>query len=121
MRLPVFLVLVFSLTFASCGPSEPAAEIIESVQAGGVVTYKGKPLENYRVTFYSVDGKRPASGLSDANGKFTLGVNGPDDGAPPGKHKVAFVYEAPSPYVGESGKEEYRPPAPPKVRLPEKF
>jgi hypothetical protein len=37
-----------------------------------------------------------ASGVTDAEGKFTLGTNAAGDGAPPGMCKVAVVFEPPT-------------------------
>lgn len=103
-----------------CGMGQPKADIVDSVPASGVITYKGQPLENYQVTFFPADGGRPASGKSNSEGRFTLGTNGPDDGALPGKHKVAVTFDTTA-ISGEPGKEEYKPPPPPKVRIPEKY
>ena len=51
----------------------------------------------------TLPGRRPAVGVTDAAGKFTLGTNNVGDGAPPGKSKVAFVWLAPR--IGEPGQE----------------
>jgi hypothetical protein len=87
------------------------------------VTYRGRPLDGYQVTFMPTDGRRPALGVTDAAGKFTLGTNAADDGAPPGAHKVAFVWVPPR--TGEPGQETItdnlaKLPKP-KVKIPEKY
>ena len=41
-------------------------------------------------------GGRPASGITDAAGKFVLGTNGANDGAVAGVNKVAVVWAGPT-------------------------
>ncbi len=106
--------------FGCGGHAGPTAEIEKTVPAAGVVTYGGQPLENYQVTFYPSDGRRAASGKTNAEGRFTLGTNAPDDGAPPGSHRVTVVYVGPESTV-EPGKEEPMPLPPPSVAIPEKY
>ncbi len=67
--------------------SDPTA--VPAVHASGTVTYKGKPVVKGAIQFVPEVG-RPASGtISDGN--FTLSTYGTDDGAVPGKHKVAVT------------------------------
>ncbi len=101
-----------------CGSSEPAAARESTVPAAGVVTYKDQPLENYRVTFMA-EGRRAASAISDAQGKFVLGTDVPGDGAPAGTHKVAVAYVGPQILEGDAA--DAPPPPPPKVRIPAKY
>lgn len=75
----------------------PVGEVIEVVDASGVLTFQGKPLEGFTVTFMPVTGGRPASGITDAEGKFVLGTNGANDGAVAGANKVAVVWAGPPP------------------------
>jgi hypothetical protein len=89
---------------AACSNSLPVADIEKVTPVSGTLTYQGKPLPGYRVTFLPTDGRRAATGVSDAQGKFTMGTNDAGDGAPPGKHKVAFVWVPPNP-AGEPGQE----------------
>jgi hypothetical protein len=59
--------------------------------AKGVVTFKGKPLENARVAFHLIDADAVFSyGVTDAEGKFRMSTNGVNDGAIVGKHKVTI-------------------------------
>jgi hypothetical protein len=108
------------LVFAGCGSSGDREKV---VPVSGVVTYQGKPLEGYRVTFMPTDGRRPAIGLTDAEGKFALGTNEVGDGAVVGTHKVAFVWAPP--VIGEPGQETVTDnPAnlpKPKTRIPDKY
>jgi len=101
-----------------CGSSEPSAGAETTVPAAGVVTYKGQPLENYRVTFMA-EGRRAASAISDAQGKFVLGTDAPGDGAPAATHKVAVAYVGPQ--ITEGDAADAPPPPPPKVKIPAKF
>jgi hypothetical protein len=88
-----------------------------------MVTYQAKPLEGYRVVFMPTDGRRPASGVTDASGKFVLGTNTGNDGAPPGMCKVSFAWEPPR--SGEPGQESINDTPDkmpkPKVKIPEKY
>lgn len=118
-RLSVALFVSCSVVGCS-GYSGPMADLEKTVPAQGVVTYQGEPLENYQVTFYPTDGRRPASGKTSADGRFTLGTNASNDGAPPGTHKVSVVYVGPE-STAEPGKEEPGPLPPPKVVVPDKF
>ena len=58
------------------------------VKVQGVVTLDGNPLEGASVTFMPSQLGRPASGFSDAKGRFELTTNEPDDGVPTGHYKV---------------------------------
>jgi len=75
----------------------PRAHIEKVVPVSGTLTFHGQPLESYLVTFLPTDGRRAATGLTDAAGRFTMGTNKAGDGAPPGAHKVAFVWAPPTP------------------------
>jgi hypothetical protein len=117
----VLRLLYLTLLAAAFGCSSPDREKV--VPVSGTVTFQGKPLEGYRVTFMPTDGRRPAIGLTDAEGKFELGTNEPGDGAVTGMHKVAFVWAPP--VMGEPGMEAINDnPAnlpKPKTRIPEKY
>lgn len=73
----------------------PVAEVFRVVKASGTLTFEGKPLPGYQVTFTPAGGERVAVGISDAEGRFQLGTNAPGDGAVVGQHKVAIVWVAP--------------------------
>jgi hypothetical protein len=89
-------ILFFLAFMAGCGgPPGPKADIERVVPVSGTLTYKGAPLDSYQVSFRPTDGRRPAVGVTDAQGKFTLGTNEAGDGAPPGMCKVAVVWVAP--------------------------
>ncbi len=59
-----------------------------TVNASGVVTLDGAPVEKAQVIFINESGSDPASATTDAQGKFSLSYNGQKPGAIPGKYKV---------------------------------
>ena len=69
-----------------CGSSGPAMAPVS-----GVVTVDGAPVENAAVMFVPEGGGRPATGLTDADGKFSLETLEPGDGALVGNHKVTVT------------------------------
>jgi hypothetical protein len=122
----------YSLRFAAastlallggCNDYSQTAHIEKVVPVSGTVTFQGRPLEGYRVVFMPTDGRRPASGVTDSAGKFTLGTNTADDGAPPGASKVSFAWSPPT--LGEPGQEiiadtpDKMPK--PKVKIPDRY
>ena len=98
VRRPEVLVACLSLltVFSGCSNSGPVADIVDTVSASGTLTYQGNALQGYQVSFQPVSGERPATAISDAEGKFVLGTNDTGDGAVPGMNKVAVVWVAPS-------------------------
>jgi hypothetical protein len=84
-----------------------------------MVTYQGQPVAGASVAFIPQQG-RPASGMTDASGKFTLSTFDTGDGALLGSHKV-MITEAPSdnePMPGEPGWDKWKKP---KQRFPTKY
>ncbi len=61
-----------------------------TVKVTGTVTHNGQPVEGASVAFIPETG-RPASGTTDASGRFTLSTFKSGDGAVPGPHKVAIT------------------------------
>lgn len=108
------------LIIAGCSSGEPTGDIVETVPAGGLVTYQGKPLEYHQVTFFPTDG-RPAVGVSDLKGKFILGTNQQDDGAVAGSHRVSVTYVGPPNENPDEGVMEFSSPPPPKVKIDRKY
>jgi hypothetical protein len=90
--------LVLALVACSGCGSDPSKrpEILATARVNGTLTYKGQPLKDHQVVFTPTDGKRPALGRTDAEGKFSLGTNKPGDGAPVGTHKVSVNFDPPS-------------------------
>ena len=96
---------LLGLFSGGCGDPLPRAHIEKVVPVSGTLTFQGKPLEFFQVTFLPTDGRRAAIGVTDAAGKFTMGTNKADDGAPPGTSKVAIVWVGP-PAAEAAGQEE---------------
>ena len=64
------LLLCLSGLLIGCGGSG-----LETVAAGGVVTYKGAPIAKISVMFMPKDGSgQIAEGITDANGNFKLQI-----------------------------------------------
>lgn len=75
----------------------------------GAVTYNGQPIEGVSVAFVPASG-RPAAGITDASGHFTLSTFGTGDGAVLGSHKVALAdkVDDAQPMPGEPGWEKWK-------------
>lgn len=97
----------------------PTGDIVPTSPASGVAKYQGKPLEYYQIQFIPEEG-RPAAGITDEDGNFTLGTNDVGDGAPSGSHRVAVTYVGPPP-PPDYGVTNFDPIPPPKFKIPTKF
>jgi len=118
------LLLVVTACLAGCSPaSGPQSEVLSTVPVAGVLTYKGDPLESFRISFIPVGGDRTVSGITDAQGRFQLGTNSPNDGAPVGKYKVAVSFAPPESADGGNpmGIEDARQLPKPKIKVPLQF
>lgn len=82
--LMVFLLVV---SVVGCGGSDrpPLA------QAVGKVTLDGEVMAGATVTFIPVEGGRPTTSMTDAEGMFEMNTYGDDDGAPVGDHFVSVM------------------------------
>lgn len=69
-----------------CGPKGPV-----HVPVSGTVTLDGQPIANAAVMFIPESSGQPAHGLTDAEGRFTLGVQKKGDGALEGKYFVTVI------------------------------
>jgi len=108
----------------------------------GTVKLNGKPVDGATVTFQLIEGKGNSIGSTDKDGKFSLSMFRPNDGAIPGQYKVSiskFDVEPPKTSALVPGQinsgdlpAEYSPPAAsggtagagttgPKNSLPAKF
>lgn len=95
-RLAVGPILVLLLAASlGCGGSDGGGkgqplEQKKTAPVRGIVTYKGKPVNNATVIFMPrEDGKTvPARGTTDGVGSFVLSCYDKNDGAPPGQYKV---------------------------------
>jgi hypothetical protein len=104
------LLLLLSLGLG-CGAGESA----NLAPAGGVITYRGKPLPDVNVVFMPRSGA-PATGLTDSEGRFEL-MTLDQPGAVVGAHQVTITpnqgpIEMPLPG---------QPPAKPKSAVPQKY
>ncbi len=82
-----------------CGPSRP-----KTVQVTGTVTLDGTAVEGATVMFMPEGGGRPATGITDKDGKFTLKTFEAGDGALVGKHLVSITKKEVSGFMAdESG------------------
>jgi len=84
MKRGIFCVLPLAVCLiAGCGSKGPTMAPVS-----GTVTLDGKELDGASVNFVPAEGGRPATGQTDASGKFKLTYINPSDGAPVGKYKV---------------------------------
>lgn len=72
--------------FTGCGPARPPL-----VSASGTISLDGKPLPEASVVFQPTSGGRPATGVTDAFGRFVLGTFKPRDGVLIGSHTVTIA------------------------------
>jgi hypothetical protein len=115
---------LFLPLLAGCGSDSGPTAVIEKVApVSGTLKYQGKPLEFFQVTFLPTDGRRPATGVTDAEGKFTLGTNTQNDGAPPGQSRVTVVFVGPPPpdTATEVPIEDPALLPKPKIKIPAKY
>jgi hypothetical protein len=96
-----FIIVLLSASIAGCGGSGGGTAAVS-----GRVTYKGKPVPNANVSFTPAEGAtRAATGLTDSNGRYTLGTFSASDGALPGKYRISVIARGPDrpPKAGETG------------------
>ncbi len=80
--------LLFSLlTFVGCGDSVNRPE---TIPVSGTVVYGGKPIEGAEVSFWGEGAPRAASGVTDAEGKFTISMFAFNDGCLPGANTITI-------------------------------
>ena len=81
-------VVVFSLLMlAGCGGSDRPA----LAPASGIVKLDGVPVAGATVTYIPVESGRPGTGLTDAEGRYTIKTFEDAEGGIVGKHKVAVM------------------------------
>jgi hypothetical protein len=71
---------------AGCGDGKK-----KLAKVSGKVTLDGKALDGATVVFHPAEGGRPATGLTGADGHFTLTTYTSGDGAQIGEHKVVIT------------------------------
>lgn len=124
----VAVVVAASVFLAGCGGGGGSSSGTgpKTVPVTGTVTKGGQPVEGATVKFTTVDGKKGASGRTDAKGNYTLSTAKPGDGALPGQYQVTITkIEAPAsePTSGNEGKPTRPNKSAPaeKNALPEKY
>jgi hypothetical protein len=66
------------------------AALPETIPVTGAVMYKGKPVEGAEVQFWGTGAPRAASGITDAEGKFSLSMFDINDGCLAGENVVTI-------------------------------
>ena len=84
--LTVTLISISITGFVGCGGSKWP----KTYKSSGTVTLDGTPVERATITFYPLDGQKPANATTDANGAFELTSFNAGDGATPGSFAVAI-------------------------------
>ena len=85
---PIALLILISLLVAGCGPGNGMARVT------GTVTLGGQPLESATVEFLPADDQgAPASGHTDAQGRYELMYTYDTAGIPPGEYIVSIRTE----------------------------
>lgn len=85
-RLSIGLCLVSLIAFSGCGPAG-----IGTVPVTGTVLVDGKPIEGVTIVFNPGEGGRAASGVTDAQGAYTLTTEINGDGALPGSYQISVT------------------------------
>ena len=86
----MFLAALFIVSFVGCGKNGP-----EIVSVSGTLTRNGKPVPFMEVYFIPTQG-RNSVGMTDDQGRFTLGYLAGVEGAQVGTHKVFVTYNPPA-------------------------
>lgn len=115
-RAAVFVMFATVLHMAGCGGSETAP----TSKVSGTVTLDGEPVADASVGFVPENG-RPASGVTDESGRFTLTTFEPGDGAVLGKHQVVITPHIPDEVAQDSSPEGMAKLAETEKRFPAKY
>lgn len=87
---PTLMTVVCAFFMGCSGADRP-----DLVEIEGTVTLDGEPLGDAQIFFLTADPdspyQRPASGKTDASGKFALSTYGDEEGVPLGKYKVGVI------------------------------
>lgn len=67
------------------------AALPETIPVTGAVMYKGKPIEGAEVAFWGPGAPRAATGITDAEGKFSLSMFDINDGCLAGENVVTIT------------------------------
>lgn len=80
---------------AACGCNPGGADRPDLVPVTGTVMYNGQPLAGATVSFWTDTAPRPATGITSAEGKFSLSMFDPNDGAMAGENVITVSKAAP--------------------------
>ncbi len=83
----VFSTVGLAGLLAGCGGG---AATPETIPVTGAVMYKGKPVEGAEVAFWGPGAPRAATGITDAEGKFSLSMFDINDGCLAGENVVTI-------------------------------
>lgn len=87
---------------------------IDLAGVSGTATHKGEPVQDLLVVFVPEEG-RISSGMTDAQGHFTLQFTRDEEGVIPGKHRV-YVKYVPSDMDVRMAIEQRKSKLPPQIR-----
>lgn len=85
---PIGVVLVSLCVIGCSGVPDDRPSV---VPVTGKITYNGKPVTGALVNFSSLKSPRPANGMTDNDGRFSLTTFSTDDGAIPGEYQVSVT------------------------------
>jgi hypothetical protein len=89
----LLVLICLSAASGGCGSQSSGPE---KASVKGTITYLGKPLDKALVVFMPQSANAlPASGMTDARGRYELMTTTPGDGATPGKHRVTVTARGP--------------------------
>jgi hypothetical protein len=84
------LLLLSLVSIAGCG-GDTGGPPPDRIPVTGTVMYKNAPVEGAIVTFYNDKAPRNASGTTDKDGKFSLTMIDPNDGAVAGTNLITIT------------------------------
>jgi len=111
-----------TVVFALITGCEEGPIPIETAPVSGTAMFEDKPLKDYRVFFYSSGhpAQEPATGRVGEDGRFTLGIRQPNDGAMVGPNQIWLKFDPPMPESIAGTDAPWTPPAP-TIKIPEKY
>lgn len=101
MRTQITILIVASAALTGCGGGVEDRPALASVS--GSVLYNNKPVAGADVAFWAEGSPRAAKGTTDADGKFTLSMFEPGDGAMLGVNKITVAKMPPAAATASSG------------------